>query len=187
MKPAPPIVLGPITIWPDGKPFVDALLASEAKWFHFPGGFHHDRITDREANWLVLEPHHVHDRTCFDDPGPAHGKPSAICGKWAGERGRLVGFARLWFHPQYGVLVASYAVAEPFRRQGYGRAILRELHKVCERRDLGMIAAVKKSNAPSLALCAEHFGPSLFEGDAPGSDEPVVVFGDTRAVERIFQ
>jgi ribosomal protein S18 acetylase RimI-like enzyme len=182
----PTIHLVPIDSWPDGRAFVDGLLAREAKWFHFPGGFHHGATNDQECNLLALEPAHEHSRACYDDPGPSHGKPSLICGKWAGERGPFVGFGRLWFHPQYRVLVASYAVDEAHRRRGVGRAILQALHEMAKRRQLGLICAVLKSNAPSLALCEQHFGPSLFEGEAPGATELVVCFGDERAVGRIF-
>ena len=90
--------------------------------------------------------------------------------------GTPVGFGRLRYQTNVGVLVATYCVAEAYRRQGIGTAILDRLHTLATSLGHGFGAAVYALNRPSLALCTKHFGRELYRGEVEGKE--VVVFGD---------
>jgi len=142
---------------PEHAQFVAQLLLDESRWFDFPEG-------------VNLE--------CSS--GPTEWNFVAVT-----LDGIPLGFGRLKHVADLGVLVASYAVQERWRRQGVGRTILGHLHTlaggVLER---GLIASVYADNLASLALCQAHFGPELYRGEAKGKD--VVVFGDAVAESTIW-
>ena len=144
-------------ITPIAEPFVAGLLEREARWFHFLKPPDFAAQHDTEANYLATV------------------------------SGYRVGFGRLAWLEHPGVLLGSYAVHEQSRRQGFGRDILLELHAIARERDRPFACAVFAANAPSLSLCASHFGPPLFEGEDPGGRGTVYTFGDLAAQAALLE
>ena len=137
--------------------FVSQLLVREARWFRFLDGGPHLRKSHGPTEWNFV--------AVTPDGFP-------------------LGFGRLVYQDEMGVLVGSYAVEERWRRRGVGRLILGHLHTLAAYLDSGFIAAVFGNNASSLGLCQAHFGPELYRGDVDGAE--VVVFGDAKAEASIW-
>lgn len=150
-------LLGPVP--PASLPFVEALAASEAKWFS----------SDPPPQWSAA--------------GPDEWSYVVL------SRGVPVGFARLVRasasrEPGLAtVMVAHYAVSEPFRRRGIAAFVLAQLEAIAHRQGCGLIACVLAHNEPSVALCRRYFGGELYRGEDDGGE--VVVFGNGRAATEI--
>lgn len=129
----------------------------------------------REEQWFEFVP-----AIDWSANGPEQWNYSAVvCGQ-------LIGFGRLSYQSNLCApcLVASYGVLEPFRRRGYGMAILRALDGLSDGMGLPLLAAVLHGNEPSLSLCRRYFGEHVWDGETGGGLQ-ARVFGNARA-KRVF-